>query len=76
MWAKSSIMSFLLATITHDLIWNLHGVMFYRIVTWYVVSLLTLKVHLRLTNLLLGLLGLSGLKLLIGDRPPIYADLI
>ena len=50
--------------------------MFYRIVTWYVISLLTLNVHLRLTNLLLGLLGLSGLNLLIGDHPPIYADLI
>ena len=62
--------------ITLSLSWIFCDVILHRIVALCVVSLLTLKVHLRLTNLLLGLLGLSGLKLLIGDCPPIYAYLM
>ena len=59
-----------------SLSWVFCDVILHGIVAWCVVSLLTLKVHLCLTDLMSSLLGLSGLKLLIGDRPPIYAYLM
>jgi len=62
--------------ITLSLSWIFCDVILHRIVAWCVVSLLTLKVHLCLTELFSSLLSLLGLKLLIGDCPPIYAYLM
>jgi len=62
--------------ITLSLSWIFCDVILHGIVAWCVVSLLTLKVHLHLLGLLLSSLGPSGLNLLIGDLPPIYAYLM
>ena len=64
-----------MATITHDLSCIFCDVILHEIVAMWVASLLTLKVHLCLTELFSSLLGLLGLKLLIGDRPSIYVYL-
>ena len=61
---------------TPSLSWIFCDVILDGIVAWCFVSFLTLKIHLGLTVLFSSLLGLSRLKLLIGDSPPIYAYLM